>query len=198
MDLIRYSFYRNGLTFSPDGFGHLAPNSRTLIDGYIEQVRNCNTNTNNEFTIRQFLTQFVKNNSDILSVGNANNAGQRKHPLQNGCFYNIGEGKEQQIAFLSYLRNAEVVEDTGEEMRQGYKLYKFNKPLSYDFNYYDKNDKREFAFAAWNKSIDMDSYLNKVASINATAKELEKSDNKIGVIERLQKETLSITNKTWC
>lgn len=197
MDLIRYSFYRNGLTFSPDGFGHLAPNSRTLIDGYIEQVRNCNTNTNNEFTIRQFLTQFVKNNSDILSVGNANNAGQRKHPLQNGCFYTIGEGKEQQIAFLSYLRNAEVVEDTGEE-RQGYKLYKFNKPLSYDFNYYDKNDKREFAFAAWNKSIDMDSYLNKVASINATAKELEKSDNKMGVIERLQKETLSITNKTWC
>lgn len=198
MDLIRYSFYRNGLIFSPDGFGHLAPNSRTLIDGYIEQVRNCNTNTNNEFTIRQFLTQFVKNNSDILSIGNANNAGQRKHPLQNGCFYTIGEGKEQQIAFLSYLRNAEVVEDTGEEMRQGYKLYKFNKPLSYDFNYYDKNDKREFAFAAWNKSIDMDSYLNQVASINATAKELEKSDNKMGIIERLQKETLSITNKTWC
>lgn len=196
MDLIKYSFYRNGLIFSPDGFGHLAPNSRTLIDGYIEQVRNCNTNTNNEFTLRQFLTQFVKNNSDILSM--TINAGDKRHPLQNGCFYTLGEGEDQQIAFLSYLRNAEVVEDTGEEMRQGYRLYKFDKPLSYDFNYYDKNDKKEFAFSALDKGIDMDSYLNQVASVNSTIKELKDSENKQGVIERLMKELLQITNKTWC
>lgn len=202
MNLIRYSFYRNGLQFSPDGFGHLAPNSRSLIEGYINQLKNCNTNTNNKMSIRQFLTQFVKNNYDILNVGVRDSW---KHHRQTGCFYRFGE-KNSEIAYLTLVgkytkeaRNNEAYYDTniGEEMRNGNVLFKFPKLDSFDFRYYDINDNEVFNFSEMSKTNTeaLDTYLSSILNLN---KDIISKDKDEGVITRIMKEVLSITNKTWC
>ncbi len=69
-NLLIYSYFRNGLGFSPDSFGHLAPLFRTELSGYmqnmIELIDNDGEVGNSSFLrkerlCRNFLTQFVQN-----------------------------------------------------------------------------------------------------------------------------------------
>lgn len=181
-NLILYSFYRTGLSFHPDGFGHLAPNARVLIDKYVEQIRNCNTNTNNGMSLRQFLTQFVKNNTDILDFTYDK---AFHNPFQRSKFQKDKYDKTK-IKYISYIK---TLNNTNTE------TYSIGIPESNDFLYYDVNNKEEFKFPAvqsgsntWN-----DEYLNRITELNKIAETEDK-----GVLERLEKETLSITNKNWC
>lgn len=202
MNLIRYSFYRNGLQFSPDGFGHLAPNSRSLIEGYINQIKNCNTNTNNKMSLKQFLTQFVKNNYDILNVGFTDSW---KHHRQTGCFY-YRKDENYELAYLTSVgkyskeaNNGGIYYDdsVGLEMRNGNVLFPFSKLDSFDFRYYDVNDNKVFNFSEMSKTNTeaLDNYLSSILNLN---KDIISKDKDEGVITRIMKEVLSITNKTWC
>ena len=64
-NLIRYSFYRNGLKFAPDGFGHLCPDVRKVIPGYVDTIRECLT-FNDSSQVMEFLSRFMCNNAKYL------------------------------------------------------------------------------------------------------------------------------------
>lgn len=59
VNLIKYSFFRNGLGFGPDSFGHLAPLFRTEIDGYKERFMKMGEVS--EFEINRFMEQYYRN-----------------------------------------------------------------------------------------------------------------------------------------
>lgn len=63
-NLIRYSFYRNGLSFAPDGFGHLCPDTRETIPGYVEAIES--TYNQDDTGVSEFLTRFINNNARYL------------------------------------------------------------------------------------------------------------------------------------
>lgn len=63
-NLIRYGFYRNGLLFAPDGFGHLCPDIRTLIPEYKDMMKRLN---DNDITlVNEFVSKFIRNNAEFL------------------------------------------------------------------------------------------------------------------------------------
>ena len=64
-DLVIYSYFRNGLGFAPDSFGHLAPLFRTEFTGYMENMINL-VDGNAEYShkwnaVTKFLPQFIQN-----------------------------------------------------------------------------------------------------------------------------------------
>lgn len=63
-NLIRYSFYRNGLSFAPNGFGHLCPDTRETIPGYVEAIES--TYNQDDTGVSEFLTRFINNNAMYL------------------------------------------------------------------------------------------------------------------------------------
>ena len=67
-NLIRYSFYRNTLKFAPDGFGHLCPDVRSSIPGYVEAIESSYTENVTDTNVEAFLTQFINNNAKDLPV----------------------------------------------------------------------------------------------------------------------------------
>ena len=58
--LLIYSYFRNGLGFGPDAFGHLAPLMRTELTGYRERFRELIT-FNDESKLEGFIEQYVRN-----------------------------------------------------------------------------------------------------------------------------------------
>lgn len=70
VDLLRYSYYRNGLGFAPDSFGHLAPLFRTELPGYMERMAQLQDDNNITYdVINRFMEQYFRNHptSRILS-----------------------------------------------------------------------------------------------------------------------------------
>ena len=62
LDLFRYNFYRNGLSFGPSTFAHLAPIAvRESIPGYIDTLREM-LNSNDSY--EEFIYQYIYNHLD--------------------------------------------------------------------------------------------------------------------------------------
>ena len=65
-NLIRYSFYRNTMKFAPDGFGHLCPDVRKTIPGYVQAMEESLTQKEDGYAA--FLSRFVANNAKYLQT----------------------------------------------------------------------------------------------------------------------------------
>lgn len=62
MNLFLYSFYRNGLSFGPSTFAHLAPSViRYVVPGYIDTLRSMITNQD---SLSNFVSQYIYNHLD--------------------------------------------------------------------------------------------------------------------------------------
>lgn len=59
LDLICYSYFRNGMNFSPDSFGSLAPLFRAELPGYKDIISRLDCVTDR--TIDNFITQYIRN-----------------------------------------------------------------------------------------------------------------------------------------
>lgn len=71
VDLLRYSYYRNGLGFAPDSFGHLAPLFRTELPGYMERMSQLQDDENITYElIDRFMEQYLRNHPTSKILGN--------------------------------------------------------------------------------------------------------------------------------
>lgn len=72
--LLIYSYFRNGLGFSPDAFGHLAPLMRTMLYGYRDTLRKLLTSPKDEINgiLRNFVDQFIRNHPNSSFVKKIN------------------------------------------------------------------------------------------------------------------------------
>jgi len=71
VDLLRYSYYRNGLGFAPDSFGHLAPLFRTELPGYMERMAQLQDDENiTDELVDRFMEQYLRNHPTSKILGN--------------------------------------------------------------------------------------------------------------------------------
>lgn len=66
-NLIRYSFYRNGLKFAPNGFGHLCPDVRKTIPEYVDKIEESYYKDDKD-EVASFVSRFIHNNAAYLSA----------------------------------------------------------------------------------------------------------------------------------
>ena len=97
--LFKYSYFRSGLGFSPNSFGHLAPISiRESIPGYRKAL---NSMMNKDFMYKGFAEQFVLNNRDNYRlVRNANS-------LPEGLFV-TKEGDKSKVNETVYIEEIDA------------------------------------------------------------------------------------------
>ena len=140
-NLIRYSFYRNGLKFAPDGFGHLCPDVRKVIPGYVNAMRECLT-FNDSSQVMEFLSRFMCNNAKYLQQTKK----QNRRDDQIG-WISINAYNDDSIESIE--RKAANAQQTGDE---GYNSYNDD----YTGDYYSSYSGEEYNL--YNKETDEASY----------------------------------------
>ena len=140
-NLIRYSFYRNGLKFAPDGFGHLCPDVRKVIPGYVDAMRECLT-FNDSSQVMEFLSRFMCNNAKYLQQTKK----QNRRDDQIGW---ISLNAYNDDSIESIERKAANAQQTGDE---GYNSYNDD----YTGDYYSSYSGEEYN--PYNKETDETSY----------------------------------------
>lgn len=104
--LFKYSYFRSGLGFSPNSFGHLAPISlREAIPGYREAL---NSMMNKDIDYNEFVKQFILNNRDNYRLVRNSNS------LPSGLFI-TREGNKTNVNEQVFL---EVNDSTEKEYSQ--------------------------------------------------------------------------------
>ena len=143
-NLIRYSFYRNGLKFAPDGFGHLCPDVRKVIPGYVDAMRECLT-FNDSSQVMEFLSRFMCNNAKYLQQTKK----QNRRDDQIG-WISINAYNDDSIESIERkAANSQQNQQTGDE---GYNSYNDD----YTGDYYSSYG--EEAYNPYNKETDEASY----------------------------------------
>ena len=178
MNLLRYSFYRSAFRFAPDGFGHLAPDFRHFIEGYEDAImKSCNSNED----ITSFVSQFIKNNPDVLPYHYKNS------PVREGqlCYFTKDDRDDDRT--IVYYTNAYT--GTSKSIICNNKNNEFTV---YGFN----ADKNIFLPSTSANFADSKVYESMVKELDDVLNEIKNSDKTI--IDKYINKTLTILNKTWC
>ena len=178
MNLLRYSFYRSAFRFAPDGFGHLAPDFRHFIEGYEDAImKSCNNNED----VTSFVSQFIKNNPDVLPYHYKNS------PVREGQMYYFIKDDRDDDRTIVYYTNAYT--GTSKSIICNNKNNEFTV---YGFN----ADKNIFLPSTSANFADSKVYESMVKELDDVLNEIKNSDKTI--IDKYINRTLTILNKTWC
>ena len=116
--LLIYSYYRNGLGFGPNSFGHLAPLMRTELPGYRERFRSLLT-INDDSVFDLFIEQYVRNHPNSSFV---NKIGKNEVREIINDFAELNNISETQYGYVSHFdKNGNFVKenDINDNNREG-------------------------------------------------------------------------------